>query len=221
MKAIDRFRAYIRQIQSETGLEPTTIAKRAKLAASTINRPLNDADYVGAPSLATIEKLEQAFGIPYESKPAHRPSSHQSRPSPLGALSAIGFDYGDQLPIVGGARGGDGGQIFFDQGTPMGFVPRPPGLLGVKDAFAVYVVGDSMLPKFEPGSIVHCNPHLPVTAGKFVVVQLDEQRAIVKQFVRKDDREIVLREFHPHPEELRFAVADVLAMYRVVSSQEP
>ena len=123
------------------------------------------------------------------------------------------------LPVVGAARGGTDA-LFLDQGHPLERVERPPGLAGVGNAFAVYAVGDSMEPKYRSGDLLFVNPNLPPVRDGFVVVELGDQEAYVKQFVRRSGGEVILREFCPAQREFAVPAARIKAIYRVVGSWE-
>ena len=209
MNGLEKFRAYVKRLQSETGLDMTGIARKAGLAVSTVARPLTDG-YVGTPSTTTIGKLESAFGIPF-----HGDGALQSPTAAKASGQTEGL-----LPILGGARGGDIETIFFDQGTVQGWRPCPPSLAGVPGAFAVYIVGESMLPKFEPGAMVYVDPNLPPSTGKYVVIDLSDNRAVVKQYVRQDAERIWVREFNP-AREFEILKTEIKRIYRIVSSEEP
>ena len=123
------------------------------------------------------------------------------------------------LPILGAAMGGGSG-YFFNDGVAKDFALRPPALAGVSNGFAVYVYGDSMEPRYLRGEIVHVNPNRPLTAGCFVVVELTDGRGMIKQFVRQDDRRVVLRQFRPE-QELVLDRSQIARISRVVGSAEP
>ncbi len=212
MSGLEKFRAYVRHIQDTTGLDLTGIARRAGLATTTISRPMNP-DYVGTPSMTTMGKLEAAFGPLLGSQAVISPAPAAERLTPSPTASR-------RIPIVGGARGGDHQTIFFDQGHTHGWRPCPPALETVPDAFAVYVVGDSMSPKFDPGSLVYVNPSLPVAREKYVVIDLDGSRAVVKQFLRQENGHFIVRQLNPS-EELSIPINDIKGVYRIVMSEEP
>jgi len=98
------------------------------------------------------------------------------------------------IPVYGHALGGkDGGFIL--SGNQVSEVPVPPNLANVPDAYALYVVGESMEPRYFAGEIVFVNPRLPVCRGAFVVAQIskgDEEQphAYVKWFVSQDARRL-------------------------------
>ena len=123
------------------------------------------------------------------------------------------------LPILGAAMGGGSG-YYFNDGAPKDFALRPPALAGVSNGFAVYVYGDSMEPRYLRGEIVHVNPNRPLTSGCFVVVELTDGRGMIKQFVRQDDRRVVLRQFRPE-QELVVERSQIARISRVVGSAEP
>jgi phage repressor protein C with HTH and peptisase S24 domain len=72
--------------------------------------------------------------------------------------------FGDRdLPVYASAEGGEG-QIIVSA-DPMEVIPRPSPVAGVRDAYAVYITGESMMPEFEPGDLAIVNPNLPPIAG--------------------------------------------------------
>jgi SOS-response transcriptional repressor LexA len=142
----------------------------------------------------------------------------QSPPPPTERLSFELKAARKDLPILGAAMGGGSG-YFFNDGAAKDFALRPPSLAGVSNGFAVYVYGDSMEPRYLRGEIVHVNPNRPLTAGCFVVVELKDGRGMIKQFVRQDDRRVVLRQFRPE-QELVLERSKVARISRVVGSAE-
>ena len=72
-------------------------------------------------------------------------------PSPGGLSSRVNHE-ADRIPIRSGARGGTDQEMFLEDG-PIGYTPRPANLGGVRSAYAIYMVGDSMEPRYEPGAL--------------------------------------------------------------------
>ena len=149
------------------------------------------------------------------------PDDSPPPPSTMGPPGAVplAFPGGRDLPVRGGARGG-ADAMFLDQGAPLDWVQRPPQLVGVPDAFAVYVVSDSMSPRYEPGDILFVHPSQPPSRGSFVVVELSDQEAYVKQLVAQTADAITLREYHPALREFSVPRARVKSVYRVVGTWE-
>jgi len=142
------------------------------------------------------------------------------QPLELPARSALPRD----LPGYGSAVGGDDGS-FEMNGQVVDFVERPPSLSGARNAYGIYVQGESMSPRFEAGWLVLVNPSRPVRKGDNVVVQLkpaDEHAAplaFVKVFESRTPHLVVVRQFNP-PRTLEWPVTDVIAVHRVVSVAE-
>jgi len=132
------------------------------------------------------------------------------------------------FPVFAAARGGsEGHQIVSFEAID--YVKRPSILDQVKDAYGLYIVGESMVPAFEPGDMALVHPHLPPARDKNVVLYHvppttgAEAEAMVKRLVRHDDRDWHLRQFNP-PEgmERDFTVprADWAYCHRIVGKYE-
>ena len=73
---------------------------------------------------------------------------------PLPALAPGGRD----LPVLGSARGGSDGFDLAVGAAAMSYTDRPANLNGVSGAYAVFVYGASMEPRYYPGEILHVHP---------------------------------------------------------------
>ncbi len=128
------------------------------------------------------------------------------------------------LPVYGSAVAGEDGS-FEMNGQVVDFAERPPSLSGARNAYGIYVQGESMSPRFEAGWLVLVNPSRPVRKGDNVVVQLrpaEEDaapRAFVKVFETRTPQLLVVRQFNP-PRTLEWPVGDVIAVHRIVSVAE-
>lgn len=106
------------------------------------------------------------------------------------------------LPVYAAAMGGDGHQVItFDA---IDWVKRPSVLDNVKGGYAVYIVGESMIPAFRPGDMALINPHLPPQRDTDVVLfhvpPHDEAECIVKRLVGFNDRDWKLEQYNPYKE---------------------
>jgi len=127
------------------------------------------------------------------------------------------------IPVYGHAVGGKDGE-FVLTGNQVSEVPAPPSLSHVRDAYAVYVVGDSMEPRYFAGETVFVNPRLPISRGAFVVAQISKgeephPRAYVKRFVLQDAKRLRLEQYNPK-KILEFPASTVVAIHRIVMSSE-
>ena len=126
------------------------------------------------------------------------------------------------LPILGTAAASITGAVTI--GRPIGYQLRPPALLNVPDAYALYVAGDSMEPRFCSGDLVYINPHRPYRQGDDVVVQLRLERegeitGYVKRFLRRNATGFICQQFNPALE-IEYRAQTVLAIHRVLTAQE-
>ncbi|MEZ0169906.1 helix-turn-helix transcriptional regulator [Microvirga sp. TS319] len=131
------------------------------------------------------------------SRPSIAPNASQIVAPP--ALST------DVIPVKGLAVGGDNGKFIFN-GETLGTVPRPPALVGVPNAYATYVSGDSMYPRYKAGEQVWVHPSRPPRRGDDVVVQIHPEEegeppeGYIKEFVAWTPTMLVLRQFNPDKE---------------------
>lgn len=128
------------------------------------------------------------------------------------------------LPVYGLATGGPTGHADFN-GEVVDRIARPPMLASVNNAYAVYVSGDSMEPRYMPGETVYVHPGKPVRKGHFVVVQVagvhdgDPPRGFVKRFVGWVGARLILYQFNPAGE-IQFDKDDVISVHRIVLAGE-
>src|SRR5260221_2724699 len=127
------------------------------------------------------------------------------------------------IPVYGQAVGGKDGE-FVLSGNQVSEVLAPPNLSHVRDAYAVYVVGDTMEPRYFAGETVFVNPRLPISRGSFVVAQISrgeeaEPRAYVKRFLSQDGKRLSLEQYNPK-KVLEFPASTVVAIHRIVMSSE-
>lgn len=130
----------------------------------------------------------------------------------------------DRIPVMGTAQGGADGLVDWN-GEIVDWVGRPPGLSGATNAYAVYVSGSSMEPRYHEGELVYVHPGRPVSQGAYCVVQFanDEnspRRAFVKQFVKRTSKALILHQFRPE-KDVEIPVERVISVHRIVSSGEP
>ncbi|MBP2299630.1 XRE family transcriptional regulator [Azospirillum picis] len=138
----------------------------------------------------------------------------------LRAGSAAGGHPPSSMPVRAAARGGVDQEMFLEDG-PIDWIARPDYLKNARDPYAMYVVGDSMMPRFRPAQLLHVNPHKPPSPGSGVVVVKRNRAVLVKEFVRRGSDVVVLREYQPADREFAVALADLDTLHTVVGLQEP
>lgn len=129
------------------------------------------------------------------------------------------------MPVLGAAAASELGNGSFQLTTDIvDHVRRPPGLMGVPDAYALYVEGDSMSPKFEPGDIVFVHPHRRARAGDYVVIQqpdlaAGETRAFIKRLVSAGPTVLRVKQFNPVAT-IDFPISRGLVWHKVILNEE-
>lgn len=168
------------------------------------------------------EKLAPLLSLsPSELKIGKEPSRQTVKymvPSP----SATGVN--NKIPVLGMAEGGPDGSYQWN-GQVIEYIDTPPYLAGAMDAYAVYVTGSSMEPRYEPGATLYINPAKPVTIGCYVLVQIQPKadgeapRALLKRLAKKTGSKLVLEQFNP-PGTRDVPLAEIISIHRIVGAGE-
>lgn len=130
---------------------------------------------------------------------------------------------GRTLPVYGTAAGSLAGTVHILPDV-IEWVPCPPGLAKLRDVYALYVMGYSMVPRFRQGEVIFVAPHRPPRPGDDVVIQVhgendDETESWVKELVSDDGERVVARQYNP-PAEIEFAREKVIEIHRILPINE-
>lgn len=110
-----------------------------------------------------------------------------------------------------------------DFSTPADWTLRPPQLLGIPKAFALYVGDEGYAPRYMSGDILLVHPSRPLLPRCSVVVLTKDERALVRQFHGWAQNTILLSCFdtreeaegmHATPKE------DLKAVYKIIGTIE-
>ena len=183
---------------------------------------------VGGISYQAIQQLEQgggskhlvsiarALGVTAEwLQDGHGPAP--AKPAPARAAPQ------ERLKVLGMAECGPDGWSLWN-GDVIDMIERPASLNGVAQAYAVYVVGASMEPRYHPGEVVHIHPGKPVNVGAYVLVQRrakggDTPLAVIKRLVKRTPTRLTLEQFNP-AKTFEIKAEDIVSVHRVVGSGE-
>jgi phage repressor protein C with HTH and peptisase S24 domain len=205
------------------------LARHLRLAPSAVSRMMKGerqmkqletvqiADFLGVPPEEVLRHAVEATVPP----PAGQMPRGRGRPPSTASSSAAPAALArgaDQIPIRSAARGGRDQEMFLEDG-PIGYTPRPANLGGVRSAYAIYMVGDSMEPRYEPGWLLHVNPFKPPTRGRDVVVYKQDNAVLIKQFVAWEGDTLVLHQLNP-TDTLRIPRAEVRECHLVVGADQ-
>lgn len=116
----------------------------------------------------------------------------------IAQASALPLD----VPVYGTAVGGEDAD-FEMNGDVIDRVRRPAGLANARNAFALYVVGESMSPRYDEGDLIFVHPGRPPVPGCDVVVELHAQddrgrnKALLKTYRGKTPNILLLSQLNP------------------------
>lgn len=190
------------------GVTQADLARHLRLAPSAVSRI-----FKGERKIKLLEAAQIAafLGVSQEEVLAHAgdteaakadPEPRRGRPPvarPAPLLEKPRATMADLIPIRSAGRGGEGQEMYVADGT-LGYTRRPVNLIGIRNAYAVYMVGDSMEPRYEQGWLLHVNPFKPAIRGRDVVVYKRDNSVLIKQFIGLAGDKILLRQLNPAKE---------------------
>jgi phage repressor protein C with HTH and peptisase S24 domain len=104
------------------------------------------------------------------------------------------------LAVYASAAGGPEGAWVLSA-EAIAWIHRDQRLVGVRDAFGCYVVGESMFPAYEHGNLLLVNPAVPPTAGDdclLIQEASDGSRyALIKRLVRFNSTSWTVKQWNP------------------------
>jgi phage repressor protein C with HTH and peptisase S24 domain len=219
MPVDDSVRQLVRRLLKEKGSNP----KEASLAIGANHAYLQQFLERGVPRRLPEEKrtaLAVFLGIEQSDLVSVKPKAEAKIATQQNARLAGTIGLTGTVPAYGQARGGKDGQFPLN-GNKVADVIAPPSLANVPGAYAVYVVGSSMEPRYFAGECVFVNPRLPITKGCFVVAQIaakvegDAPEAYVKRYVNLDAKQLRLEQFNPK-KALTFPADRVVSVHRII-----
>jgi transcriptional regulator with XRE-family HTH domain len=224
--------SWFNEALGRVGASQADLARHLRLAPSAVSRmlkgerqmkPLEVVHIAGFLRVPEDEVLRHAVESAAGGPASGTPRLGRGRPPSAGSVSPAALQAGlpsppDRIPIRSGARGGTDQEMFLEDG-PIGYTPRPANLGGVRSAYAIYMVGDSMEPRYEPGWLLHVNPFKPPTRGRDVVVYKEGQAVLIKQFVGWEGDTLILRQLNP-PDTLRIPREQVRECHLVVGADQ-
>lgn len=169
-------------------------------------------------TLDWMVRLAQPLGVEPrdllpEAAPAPPKPQNAPRALPSGGLAP------DLIPVRSAARGGLEQEMFLEDG-PIDYTARPPCLAQVRDAYALYVVGDSMVPRYRPGMLLFINPHRPARRESGVVVVKRDSVVLIKEYLELKEDRLILHQHNPDCI-LEILRTEIASFHCVVGSVEP
>lgn len=131
----------------------------------------------------------------------------------------------NDVPVKGTAAGSHiGGAFQLDIDTIVDWVRRPPALAGAKHAYALFVEGISMEPRFQPGDLIFIHPDRPPRVGDAVVVQSQNGphspiEAMIGFLRRRTERSVIISKLNPESE-IELKTEHIRAIHKVLSTND-
>lgn len=177
-----------------------------------------DAPTPGAAAAAKLASPRRSFGAQPITPAPITPPARAEMPKDVPVLgNAIGTsaEFSNGTPVE---------LAMMEMGEVVDRVRRPPSLADVRTAYALYIMGDSQSPRFEPGELVFIHPHKPVAPGDDVVVQLVDDDdcvncALIKRLVRRTASEVELQQFNP-AKTFTVPTARIRAIHRIMNAAD-
>lgn len=172
---------------------------------------------------------------------ADSPPAFANKPADLLGGIAVNNDLPRDIPVFGTAEGastpvdGDGNTVLIDamtmdQDEVVEYRLRPSSLIGKRNIYALYVIGDSMAPWKEAGELIYIDGNRAPAINDYVVVQCrndfvehaDEHRIVrtmVKRLVRRSSQWVELQQYNP-AQTFRIPTSSIAKIQRVMRLDE-
>jgi len=127
------------------------------------------------------------------------------------------------VKLLGVSYGGDDGDFTFN-GEVAGYVRRPPGIASLHNVFALHVLSDSMVPRYDPGDVIYCGGRDAVPGDHVVVEMFGETedqpgKSFIKRLKQRTTKEIIVDQYNP-AKEITFDRYQVKNLWRVIPLKE-
>lgn len=127
------------------------------------------------------------------------------------------------IEVLGVAVGGDDGDFSLN-GEVAGYVRRPPGIANLRKVFALHILSDSMVPRYDPGELIYCGGRDPVPGDHIVIETYPEEgqrvgKAYVKKLLKRTTNQVICAQYNP-AKELVFDPYAVKAIWRIIPLHE-
>lgn len=170
-----------------------------------------DRSGVARQELSSVTFPKPLLDLPAQAMPAG---------SPEVSFESLG---GRSVPVLGTVVGGDEADFHID-GGPVAYVRKPEAIANLAEVYALYVVGDSMYPRFKDGELVYVHKRTP-SIGDDVVVQLKPlpgdsmPRGFIKFLVKRTSTAWVCGQYNPDIE-IHFSRDDIVSVDRILKLHE-
>lgn len=145
---------------------------------------------------------DEAVAVEADAEPEREDASN-ARLDPANApVDSAVFKGPRNVPVYGTGIGGEDGDFRLN-GQIIDHAPRPPGIENRRDVYVVYVVGDSVAPKYEDGDPIYVDPHRRPAPRDYVFVEMwgasdgEPGQALIKRLVGRRGGKLYLEQHNP------------------------
>lgn len=215
----------------------TDLKKRGSLSHKTIEALL----VAAGRSWAEFDATQAMPASAGQSRMADTRVAFATRPADLLGNAVVNNELPRDIPVFGTAEGAatpvdeDGNTVLtdamtMDQDEVVEYRLRPSSLIGKRNIYALYVIGDSMAPWKEAGELIYVDGNRAPAINDYVVVQCrngfvehaDEHRIVrtmVKRLVRRSSSWVELQQYNP-PQTFRIETDSIAKIQRVMRLDE-
>ncbi len=215
----DDARAAIQAFMKKNHLQQTAWCRAANVNEATLRSFLKGRTKT-MPRYDTLDKLAAAADTTVENMLGLGGDKNTPAPTPETQANQSP-DHEDKVPVLGytGPNGKYG--LFF--GNPCKHVLRIDPLIDVNEAFAAYVMDDTMELRYSKGDIVYINPTQPVRQGNSALVEFTDGTARIGRVAALDAEGNVTLQFLNATENNSFKeypASQVKKIHRIVGALE-
>lgn len=227
-----RYPNRIRELRQRLGLSQAALAERIGSSQPQIDRlekngrRLTD-DWMRRLAAGLECQPADLLPLPGDAPPLPSPPITLPIPeAPAGAVRPVDLPSKQfmplDVPVLGVAAGNPMDGAFQLETGIIDYVRRAPGIMNARDVYALYVTGDSMVPRFQHGELLYVSASRPVRIGDDVILCIrpkregDPERCFIKRLVRRHSDHIEVEQFNP-PLRMTFANDDIVRVHRVLT----
>ena len=175
----------IKRLCAENDMSVSELARRIEMqphALRRYTRVREDGNQEAQPSVELAQKIADALGV----------SIDQVIGVDLGIAARQGTREVRKMPLYGAVQGGEVGFDITNVDQPIDTIDTPSYLQSVEDAYAVFVTGTSMEPRYMAREVVYVHPHRPYRQGDDVEVRSSRPNRRQRRFeVTSRDRLVI------------------------------
>ncbi len=222
LQMVDDWRPRLNELLEENDLNMKEVSLQAGLGETFVRDILKRGREPSASNLIAVELAAHELIAAKSPQPFRRPPEFRPAEIELPPRNMLPKD----VPVLGTAAGAAINRgAFRITSEPVDYVLRPPGLLTAKGIYGLYVEGDSMSPKYEPGELIYVNPFRPVAIGDIVVIQEPvpgeelEFNGFIKRLARRTAEWVETTQYNPS-QNVNFKNSKGLRLHKVLTTAD-